>query len=124
MTNYAPSFTVAKLFEKTTQPREGSRLRQKLVHLQYRAKLQEHITLAVTRFREHSAAADAKHKERPSGRGNKGSRMSLPFTIAGAWYEAEPSTRDMSVREMRRMGPRHIKHRFQFLGGVTRSIFA
>ena len=52
MTNYAPSFTVAKLYEKTSQQDEGSRLRQKLVHLQYRAKLQEHITLAVTRIRE------------------------------------------------------------------------
>jgi hypothetical protein len=31
---------------------EGSRLRQKLVHLQYRAKLQEHITLTVKRIRE------------------------------------------------------------------------
>ena len=46
--------------------------------------------------------------------------MSLPFkTIAGAWYEAEPSTRDMSVRELRRMGPHHINHRFKFRGGVT-----
>ena len=38
---------------------------------------------------------------------------------AGAWYEAEPSTRDMSVRELRRMGPHHINHRFKFRGGVT-----
>ena len=63
MTNYAPSFTVAKLYEKTSQQDEGSRLRQKLVHLQYRAKLQEHITLAVTRIREDSAAANAKPEE-------------------------------------------------------------
>ena len=56
MTDYAPSFRAAKLYEKTSQ-QEGSRLRQKLVHLQYRAKLQEHITLAVTRIREDSAAA-------------------------------------------------------------------
>ena len=63
MTNYAPSFTMAKLYEKTSQQDEGSRLRQKLVHLQYRAKLQEHITLAVTRIREDSAAANAKPQE-------------------------------------------------------------
>ncbi len=33
-------------------------------------------------------------------------------------YEAEASTRDRSVREMR-MGPHHIKHRFEFRGGVS-----
>jgi hypothetical protein len=50
----------------------------------------------------------------------RGYRVSLPFkTIAGVWYEAEPSTRDMSVRELRRMGPHHIKHRFPFRGGVA-----
>ena len=53
-------------------------------------------------------------------RQQRGYRMSPPFkTIAGAWYEAEPSTRDMSVRELRRMGPHHINHRFKFRGGVT-----
>ncbi len=65
MTEYAPSFRAPKLYEKTRR----SRLRQKLVHLQYRAKLQEHITLAVTRIREDSAAADAKHLTRRSYNG-------------------------------------------------------
>jgi hypothetical protein len=49
----------------------------------------------------------------------RGYRVSLPFkTIAGVWYEAEPSTRDMSVRELRRTGPHYINHRFKFRGGV------
>ena len=53
-------------------------------------------------------------------RQQRGHGMSPPFkTIAGAWYEAKPSTRDMSVRELRRMGPHHINHRFKFRGGVT-----
>ena len=38
---------------------EGSRLHQKLVHLRYKAKLQEHITLAVMRIRAENAAAGA-----------------------------------------------------------------
>ena len=57
MTNYAPSFTMAKLYEKTSKQDEGSRLRQKLVHLQHRARLQEHITFAVMRLRHRTLGA-------------------------------------------------------------------
>ena len=60
-----------------------------------------------------SGAPVADHKE-----------LSLSFIVTEAMsqrskvYEPLPSTREMSVREMR-FGPRHIKHRFPFKGGVS-----
>src|SRR5262245_61209337 len=45
------------LLKKTSQRGEGSGLRQKLARLQYKAKLQEHITLAVMRIRGNKGPA-------------------------------------------------------------------
>lgn len=39
-------------------------------------------------------------------------------SLKGRFYEADKSTRDLSVMEME-LGPRHIEHRFQVLGGIS-----
>lgn len=45
----------------------------------------------------------------------------IAHTLRARVYEPVASTRDRSVREMQ-LGPHHIRHRFEFKGGVDRRV--